>query len=120
MPPLFLRENQDCLRSFFDLLEQGNAGLRPLRAEVSPTRRIQIWQQATQEEAIYYLERDGSLNNRFGQPLSAPWQAVGQWLHTWDEVPVYVSNMKLKIADGKVSINRNVISEEQKELVAIG
>jgi len=45
---------------------------------------------------------------------------VGQWLHTWDEVPVYVSNMKLKIADGKVSINRNVISEEQKELVAIG
>lgn len=118
--PLFLRENQDCLRSFFDLLEQGNAGLRPLCAELSPTRRIQIWQQPSQSEAIYYLEKDGSLSNRFGQPLSAPWQAVGQWLHTWDEAPVYVSNMKLVIAEGKVSINRNVISEEQKELVAVG
>ncbi len=118
--PLFLRENQDCLRCFFDLLEQGNAGLRPLRAAVSPTRRIQIWRQPSQSEAIYYLERNGNLSNRFGQPLSAPWQAVGQWLHTWDEAPVYVSNMKLKIADGKVSINRSVISEEQKELAAVG
>ncbi|NLB70614.1 MAG: hypothetical protein GX797_01230 [Chloroflexi bacterium] len=105
MLPLFTGQGKTCLQTFFALLEQGNAGLQPLCSTVSPGRLMKIWQRPRQKEAQFFLENDGSISDGFGQPLQAFWHAVGQWLHTAQGKPVYISGLSYDFARRTFQVN---------------
>lgn len=106
--PVFAGKGATCLESFYDLLEQGDASPGGLRVSVSPGRRVELAPLAMVKDALYYLENDGTISNRFGQKLTAPWQAVGEWLHTNASQPIYVRAIALEPQNDRLSINGSV------------
>jgi len=96
---------QDCLQVFNFLMGQGDAVLTPLVASVSPSRRVQISCQPAQQDASLLLEGDGKLTNPFGQPLQAPWQAVGRWLKSDNNQSFYLDSLELEPLQPKLKLN---------------
>ncbi len=96
---------QDCLQVFNFLMGQGDAVLTPLVASVSPSRRVQVSRQPAQEDASLLLEGDGKLTNSFGQPLQAPWQAVGRWLKSDNNQSFYLNSLELEPLQPKLKLN---------------
>lgn len=104
VPPLG-DEGKDCLEVFSTLIMQGNAVLEPLCAGIDPNRNLKVWRKVGVENANLYLSPYGSLETRFGQPLEAPWQAVGQWLLSEPARPLYLSSLTLQPGSGKLRFN---------------
>ena len=104
LPPLG-DEGQDCLQVFHALLKQGNAALEPLCAGIDPNRNLRVWKKPKAGSATLRLCPDGSLQTPFGQPLKAPWQAVGQWLYPGNARPLYLSSLSLEPVTGRITLN---------------
>ncbi len=104
LPPIG-DEGLDCLQVFRDLTRQGNAALQPLCAGIDPNRNIKVWREPEPGSASLRLSPEGRLETRFGQPLAAPWQAIGQWLLCETARPLYLSSLTLEPISGKVRFN---------------
>jgi len=104
LPPLG-DEGQDCLTVFRTLIKQGNADLEPLCAGIDPNRNLNIWKKPVAINVKLRLSAGGNLETRFGTPLDAPWQAVGQWLQPGNARPLYLSNLSLEPIGNHVTFN---------------
>ena len=104
LPPLG-EEGQDCLQVFRTLIQQGNAALEPLCAGIDPNRNLKVWRKPEASNATMRLSPGGRLETRFGQPMEAPWQAVGQWLNCGNNRPLYLSSLALEPMSARVILN---------------
>lgn len=104
--PLSTNPDRTCLEGLFALMEQGSIALLPLVSSVSPSRRLMIREQTAPSEAVFYLETNGTISNRFGQRLTSPWQVVGQWLRNSTANPIYVSSMEYRCGTDEILLNR--------------
>ena len=104
LPPLG-DEGQDCLQVFRTLMKQGNAALEPLCAGIDPNRNLKVWRKPEASNATMRLSPGGRLETRFGQPMEAPWQAVGQWLNCGNNRPLYLSSLALEPMSARVILN---------------
>ena len=101
-------QGQTCLQVIRNLLLQGNAVMQPLCSGVDTNRRFQVWKRPESVSAALRLDRQGKLQNRFGHPLAAPWQAVGQWLLSDAADPLYLNNLSYEPIGGKFTYNRKI------------
>ena len=104
LPPLG-DDGQDCLQVFRTLIRQGNADLEPLGVVIDPNRNIKVWRRPGASSATLRLSPEGKLQTRFGQPLEATWQAVGQWLQTGNAHSLYLSSLTLEPINARVILN---------------
>lgn len=104
LPPLG-DEGQDCLQVFRTLMNQGNAALEPLCAGVDPNRNLKVWKKTEPASTALRLSPAGRLQTRFGQPLEAAWQAVGQWIQSEVASPLYLSSLTLEPMNACVILN---------------
>ena len=98
-------EGQDCLRVFRTLTRQGNAALDSYCSEIDPNRNLKIWRKPDLAGATLRISPEGRLETPFGQPLEAPWQAVGQWLKSETAQPLYLSSLILEPISAQISLN---------------
>jgi len=104
LPPLG-DEGKNCLQVFEALMKHGNAALEPLCAGIDPNRNVKVWRKPEPDSAILRLTPEGRLQTRFGQPLEAAWQAVGQWLSSENARPLYLSSLTLEPNNARVILN---------------
>lgn len=98
-------EGQDCLRVFRTLTRQGNAALDSFCSEIDPYRNLKIWRKPDLAGATLRISPEGRLQTPFGQPLEAPWQAVGQWLSSETAQPLYLSRLTLEPISARINLN---------------
>ena len=104
LPPL-CEDGQDCFQVFRTLMRYGNTALEPLCAGIDSNRNVNVWKRPDAASATLGLSSEGRLQTRFGQPLEAAWQAVGQWLLSENARPLYLSSLTLEPITEKVSLN---------------
>ena len=104
LPP-FSDEGQSCLHVFRALINQGNAAMEPLCSGIDPNRNLKVWKKPVESNAELRVNAQGGLETHFGQPLTAPWQAVGHWLVPETARPLYLSSLGLEPINACVSLN---------------
>jgi hypothetical protein len=101
LPPVDAN-GQNCLQLFRFLLNHGNVAFEKLCSRVDQNRNLRLWRQISVNTMHLRLGQTGQIENRFGQKLEAPWQAVGEWLGSEEARPLYLSALSLEPQSGKL------------------